>query len=87
MQPVVQDAHGVLLFRENAIVRTLLVRTLLDHGTAREGEGGCTGDDGFHAALAEQWELTASYEIPQWHGIHDDVCVYVRRVVFDSRLP
>jgi SAM-dependent methyltransferase len=45
-----------------------------------EGDGGCTGDDGFHAALAEQWELTASYEIPQWNGIHDDVRVYVRRV-------
>ena len=43
-----------------------------------EGDGGCTGDDGFHAALAEQWERTASYEIPQWDGLHDDVRVYVR---------
>jgi hypothetical protein len=31
-----------------------------------EGEGGCTRDDVFHAALAEQWKLAASYEIPQW---------------------
>jgi hypothetical protein len=44
-----------------------------------EGEGGCTGDDVFHAALAEQWKLAASYEIPQWDGLHDDVRVYVRR--------
>jgi len=45
-----------------------------------EGKGGCTGDNGFHAALAEQWKLSASYEIPQWPGMHDDVCVYVRRM-------
>jgi len=59
-------------------------RALARYGGARivyigEGEGGCTGDDDFHAALAKQWKLAASYEIPQWDGVHDDVCVYVRR--------
>jgi len=45
-----------------------------------ESEGGCTGDDDFHGTLAAQWNLDASYEIPQWEGLHDDVRVYVRRV-------
>ena len=59
-----------------------------------EGMAAARGTDGFHAALAEQWELIASYEIPQWHGIHDDarVCVcspcvrvsHKRRVVITS---
>jgi hypothetical protein len=43
-----------------------------------EGKGGCTGDDDFHTALAEQWKLDTCYEIPQWEGLHDDVRVYSR---------
>jgi len=39
---------------------------------------GCTGDEKFHEALAERWQLTACYEIPQWNGLHDDVHVYRR---------
>jgi len=44
-----------------------------------EGEDGCTGTDVFHAMLAEQWDLSACYEIPQWEGVHDEVRVYARR--------
>src|SRR5262249_778993 len=44
-----------------------------------EGAGGCTGNDAFHAALAEQWDLVTSHEIPQWQGLHDEVDVYARR--------
>jgi len=44
-----------------------------------EGDGGCTGDDAFHAALDAQWDLIAEYEIPQWDGVHDGVHVYARR--------
>jgi hypothetical protein len=66
-------------------------QALARYGGARviyigEDEGGCTGDDDFHAALAEQWKLTASYEIPQWDGLHDDVRVYVRRASRERRV-
>jgi hypothetical protein len=43
-----------------------------------EGGSGCTGDYAFHTALAEQWKMTASYAIPQWEGLRDDVSVYAR---------
>jgi hypothetical protein len=44
-------------------------QALARYGGARviyigEGESGCTGDDDFHAALAEQWKLASSCEIP-----------------------
>lgn len=40
---------------------------------------GCTGSDGFRALLEDHWEQTATYEIPQWQGVHDAVYVYRRR--------
>ena len=49
-----------------------------------EGAGGCTGNDAFHAALAEQWDPIAHYEIPQWDGIHDGVHVYARKATMST---
>jgi SAM-dependent methyltransferase len=40
---------------------------------------GCTGSDAFHAQLEQDWKEVATYEIPQWQGIHDAVYVYRRR--------
>lgn len=45
-----------------------------------EGAGGCTGDDGLHAALGEQstWTVSRVIDIPQWEGLHDVLTVYER---------
>lgn len=46
-----------------------------------EGSGGCTADDAFHAALRQDWTLTAEVEIPQWVGMHDSLMIYTRKAV------
>jgi hypothetical protein len=43
-----------------------------------ECEGGCTGDDAFHALLAKEWTEETTLSIPRWSGIGDEVVVYVR---------
>lgn len=44
-----------------------------------EGDGGCTGDGAFHAALEQEWKEVEDIAIPQWFGIHDRMCVYKRK--------
>jgi len=44
-----------------------------------EGDGGCTGDAAFHAALAADWEEVQQITIPQWEGIHDALSIYRRK--------
>lgn len=44
-----------------------------------EGAYGCTADAAFHERLDKHWDLTATYEIPQWDGLHDEIFVYARR--------
>jgi len=43
-----------------------------------EDEGGCTGDDEFHAALCKHWKVAKTVQIPQWLGLHDDLKIYER---------
>lgn len=43
-----------------------------------EGEGGCTGDDDFHALLDAEWHETAMHIPVQWEGLHDRIYVYER---------
>lgn len=43
-----------------------------------EGWGGCTGDDAFHNALEDGWQVTDSVDIPQWMGVHDRLTVWER---------
>lgn len=75
MQPVVQDAHGVLRFRKNAIVCTLL-----DRDTARgrvypdfpaRSDGGLnwTGAQGFSQADEEQLAQLIGYSISGYHEL------------------
>lgn len=45
-----------------------------------EGEGGCTADDAFHAALARDYDEIEDVDIPQWDGIHDRLTVHRRKV-------
>jgi hypothetical protein len=49
-----------------------------------ERGGGCTATDGFHDLLAREWKLIKDIDIPQWHGIHDDVGIYRRRHLVKS---
>lgn len=42
-----------------------------------EGDGGCTGDDNFHALL-NRWNKITDYSIPTWYGLHDYLSVYRR---------
>lgn len=44
-----------------------------------EGNGGCTGDDEFHAQLAARWNEVKSVKIPVWLGVHDRLYIYERR--------
>ena len=44
-----------------------------------EGEGGCTGDDRFHAMLHTRWDEVATWQPVQFWGIHDWITVYERR--------
>lgn len=44
-----------------------------------EGEGGCTGDDGFHEELERNWERTHDISLVQWYGLHDVLEIYDRR--------
>lgn len=47
-----------------------------------EGDGGCTGDDAFHAEFYEHtgnWEQVATFALPHWDGMHDIVYVYDRK--------
>lgn len=43
-----------------------------------EGEGGCTADDDFHAALDAEWTEVDSHKPVQWGGIRDWITVYDR---------
>lgn len=61
MQPVIQDAHGVLRFRQNAIVRALL---------DRDTEGlNWTGLQGFSQADEEQFAQLIGYSISGYHEL------------------
>ncbi len=44
-----------------------------------EARWGCTGDEGFHEALAVRWDEVADHSLVQWSGLHDWVTVYRRR--------
>ena len=44
-----------------------------------EGDGGCTGDRAFHAALERDWRVEREVSLPQWWGIHDDLTIYRRK--------
>ena len=44
-----------------------------------EGNGGCTGDDNFHAMLENNFILVEEVTIPQWVGLHDSVYLYTRK--------
>ena len=44
-----------------------------------EGDGGCTGDDGFHAHLTTHFEEVCVIDIPQWPCIHDHMWIYERK--------
>lgn len=44
-----------------------------------ESAGGCTADDAFFARLQNHWDLVDSHTPTQWHGIHDEIEVYVRK--------
>lgn len=43
-----------------------------------EGEGGCTGNDEFHAMLQSKFEQTKYIQIPQFWGLHDRLTVWER---------
>jgi len=42
--------------------------------------GGCTANDGFHSKLVREWEMVNVVHIPQWHGLHDRMYVFQRRM-------
>jgi hypothetical protein len=44
-----------------------------------EGDGGCTGDDGFHRKLFDEFTLEQTVSLPQWPGIHDRLGVWARK--------
>lgn len=44
-----------------------------------EGHGGCTGDDGFHEALENEYNEISYVEIPRWAGIRDYLWIYERK--------
>lgn len=44
-----------------------------------ESDGGCTGDDAFHALLRAEYREVGEVAIPQWEGIHDYLWVYERK--------
>lgn len=44
-----------------------------------EGEGGCTGDDGFHEALERDWSCGTVIPLLQWPGLHDQLEIWGRR--------
>lgn len=46
-----------------------------------EPDGGCTGDEAFHEAVAAGWTEVASVALPQFNGIHDGLTIYERREV------
>jgi len=46
-----------------------------------EEMGGCTGGDNLFEELGKNWECANSIGIPQWWGIHDEVCLYRRKAV------
>lgn len=51
-----------------------------------EGEGGCTGDDTFHAMLSEFWEVEEpSAMLPQWPGLHDCLDLYRRKSSWENQ--
>lgn len=45
-----------------------------------EGAYGCTVSDSFFEALDKAWESDDYVDIPQWHGIHDCLTVYERKM-------
>ena len=44
-----------------------------------EGNGGCTGGACFWKQIEEEWESLEDVQLPQWHGIHDWLTIYVRK--------
>jgi SAM-dependent methyltransferase len=44
-----------------------------------ESDGGCTGDEAFHAALDAHWFEAHCVSIPQWWGVHDRLYIFRRR--------
>jgi hypothetical protein len=51
-----------------------------------EGNGGCTGDDTFHALLEEFWTLeNDGAVIPQWPGLHDALYLYRRTELWEAQ--
>jgi hypothetical protein len=75
MQPVVQDAHGVLRFRKNAIVCTLLDRdtergrVYPDFPARSDGGLNWTGTQGFSQADEEQLAQLIGYSISGYHEL------------------
>jgi hypothetical protein len=45
-----------------------------------EGEGGCCGDDDLFALIERDWVEVAEHRPVQWHGLHDYITVYDRRL-------
>ena len=43
-----------------------------------ESDGGCTGDDDFHALLRDKWELVRAHRVCQWSYLHDALYLYQR---------
>lgn len=44
-----------------------------------EGDGGCTGCDGFHEKLEREFNEVFNDGLPQWWGIHDELWIYERK--------
>jgi len=44
-----------------------------------EGARGCTGCDKFFDLLGKNWKEVETVFLPQWHGIHDGLQLYVRK--------
>jgi hypothetical protein len=63
-------------------LRAFTGRTLVYIG---EGDGGCTGDDAFHALIDAEWDEIADHAVPQWWGLHDHLWIYRRKGA--ARLP
>jgi len=43
-----------------------------------ESNGGCTGDDAFFDLLDKNYTCKEVVHLPNWFGLHDYLCVYVR---------
>ena len=43
-----------------------------------EGQGGCTGGEGFFCTLANEWTDRGYINIPNWDGIHDYIHLFTK---------